>query len=369
MGFDRDDVLARIDLRDLADRLLGPRHPRTRTWRCPNPGHAQTGRTPPVTVFTDHRTRQRWHCHACGDGGTAIDLVLSAGPAGDFVEALTWLADRANVSPLPRRSQMNRRTTRAPATTFSRVWNEPDPHAKHALASHAAACAGHLHSTGGQDVRVWLTERRATPLAVLVHVGVGADPGPQRLPRPTGIPRQTPAAVFPVRRNGEVVFVQSRLLAPRGDQPRWLNTASTLASNPRLAFYDPPGRPRSGPVVVTEGAMDALSAVSAGLPAAALLGSGAADDQVIDQLAQLHRPLLLATDNDDAGHRVRSRLRSALGQRGATVSDLVIPEGFGDLNDWHIAHRDDWAPTLRAAIRLEAVADRAGSRLEAPGVA
>src|SRR3954467_12880433 len=94
--YDRDALLAAVDLRELADDLLGPAgtNGRARMWPCPNRDHQQTGRTPPVSIFTSRRGEQRWRCHGCGDGGTAIDLVLAA-RGGTAREAMTYLADRA----------------------------------------------------------------------------------------------------------------------------------------------------------------------------------------------------------------------------------------------------------------------------------
>ena len=55
--YDRDALLAAVDLRALADDLLG--HPsgggRSLMRPCPSAQHAQTGRTPPVSIFTSRR--------------------------------------------------------------------------------------------------------------------------------------------------------------------------------------------------------------------------------------------------------------------------------------------------------------------------
>jgi len=91
---DRDEVLARTDLALLADQLLGAGRGRGRgrTWRCPAPGHGhQTGRTPPVGVFTGRDGVQRWRCHGCGAGGTAVDLVIAVRGL-EFRDALRLLA-------------------------------------------------------------------------------------------------------------------------------------------------------------------------------------------------------------------------------------------------------------------------------------
>ena len=90
--YDRDALLAAVDLRALADDLLGHRSGTGRSpmWPCPNDQHAQSGRTPPVSIFTSRRGEQRWRCHGCGDGGTAIDLVLAA--RGGTPRDAMWLA-------------------------------------------------------------------------------------------------------------------------------------------------------------------------------------------------------------------------------------------------------------------------------------
>ena len=68
MRYDRDEVLARTDLPELCEELLGPPKGRGRsaTWPCPAPNHGpQTGKTPPLTTFTTRWGEQRWRCHAC----------------------------------------------------------------------------------------------------------------------------------------------------------------------------------------------------------------------------------------------------------------------------------------------------------------
>ena len=94
--YDRDALLAAVDLRALADDLLGHRSGggRSPMWPCPNTQHAQSGRTPPVSIFTSRRGEQRWRCHGCGDGGTAIDLVLAC-RGGTARDAMAFLAERA----------------------------------------------------------------------------------------------------------------------------------------------------------------------------------------------------------------------------------------------------------------------------------
>src|SRR3954470_4776456 len=97
--FDRDRIVEATDLAALADELLGPHRGggRSPMWPCPNPQHAQTGRTPPVSIFRTAAGEERWHCHGCGTGGSAIDLLMMVTGA-PVREALEALANRAGVS-------------------------------------------------------------------------------------------------------------------------------------------------------------------------------------------------------------------------------------------------------------------------------
>src|SRR5204862_356876 len=100
MRFDRDEILARADLPSLCEETLGPAqgHGRSATWPCPAPRHGpQTGKSPPVSVFISRYGEQRWRCHACGAGGTAIDLVMVTQGLG-FRDAIEVLAQRAGVA-------------------------------------------------------------------------------------------------------------------------------------------------------------------------------------------------------------------------------------------------------------------------------
>jgi putative DNA primase/helicase len=132
---------------------------------------------------------------------------------------------------------------------------------------------------------------------------------------------------------------------------RWWNTAERLAPNPRLAFYDAPGRPAGG-IVVAEGPIDALSALAAGYQSAAILGAGAITPTIADQLAATGERLLLALDNDPEGRRAHARLTGLLTERGGNWMALPIPEHQGDLNAWHVASRERWPEIVRTCDRL-----------------
>lgn len=355
MGYDRGDVLARIPLASLCDELLGPHHGRGRTasWSCPDPGHGpQTGRTPPVTVFRPRSGIERWHCHACGAGGTAIDLVMVTHGVG-FRDALELLACQAGVTNEPGRPPPTPRT-RPPIRPEPPGPTTPDP----ALHRYVTGCETWLWSPAGAPMRRWLAGRRLAP-EVLQANRVGADPGPRALPRAPGLPRAGPAIVFPLlNEQGQAVYLQARYLRPNSrkyDNP----SADLVPASPRLGEVRLAGPARAQDLIlICEGIPDALTAAQAGYRAMAILGAGQPDARLAAQLAARHPEghLLVAFDADHRGRAGSERLTELLAEVGAgnRVAALAVPPSFGDLNGWAQAAGDSFPEELGAAVRRRA---------------
>lgn len=351
--YDRDALLAAVDLPALADDLLGPRSGAARSpmWPCPSPQHAQTGRTPPVSIFTSRRGEQRWRCHGCGEGGTAIDLVIAC-RGGSMRSALDYLAGRVghhdhgpdweppSRSPTPARSRPSGCRDQA------------------GLQRYVDECADRLWRPEGRVIRRWLTDTRELPTDVLVENRIGADLGPRTQPRPDGMPRAH-GGVLPVISHGKAVYAQIRVPYPAGDRPKYLNPTGDLAANPRLARIRPVNCEHPE-VIVTEGSIDALSAAAGGYRAVAVLSATYGDHSVALALSRLPHPLVLAFDADDAGRRGSELLAALLDahQRPPVMIDL----GEGDLND-AMRHSDDWTRQLSASVG-SAIAGRTSVGLE-----
>ena len=335
MGYDRNDVLARIDLAGLCDELLGPRRGRgsSASWSCPDPGHGpQTGQTPPVTVFQTRAGTERWRCHACGTGGTAIDLIMRTDGVG-FREALTRLGQRAGAPHAERPRVVPLQRPRPPAVTA-----EVSP----ALEAYVGACEAWLWGPGGRVFRSFLDDRGFGE-DILRANRVGADPGPRAVPRAEGLPRAGPAVVLPLLEpdTQRAVYLQARYLQPRphkyGNPARRLGPASPRLGEVRL----PASAVRQDVVVVCEGIPDALTAAQAGWRSVAVLGAGQPDERVARAIADRFpsETIVLAFDADDRGRAGAAHLRELLEARGAgeRVGGLTVPEAAGDLNAWAIA--------------------------------
>jgi len=159
------------------------------------------------------------------------------------------------------------------------------------------------------------------------------------MPRTSGI-------VLPAIENGHAVYAQIRVPHPKPDRPRYLNPSSDLATNPRLSRARPV-ETRHREVIVTEGAIDALSAATAGYRAVAVLSAAYGDEAVASSLAKLPHPLVIAFDADDAGRAGAHRLASLLEarQRPPVVMDLER----GDLNDT-MRRADDWPDRMARTV-------------------
>lgn len=335
MPYDRDEVLARTDLAGLADEVLGERKGRgaSASWRCPEPGHGpQTGRTPPVTVFTGRAGIERWHCHGCGADGTAIDLIMRT--QGVVVrDALALLAARAGVaeSSAPRLRRPGRARPAPPVDL------PPLGPGGAAVAEYVDECERHLWSPVGEPWRAWLATRRL-PEGVLRANRVGADPGPADLRRARGFPRRGPAVVFPVLTDTRApAYLQARYLEPERTGRKYDNPSDSLARNPRAALVCTPRRGASAAaaLLVCEGLPDALTAAAAGYRAAAVLGAALPDVAVARRIAELARgdPIVVAFDSDESGRRGATRLHELLRTLSPDpVAVLAVPAG--DLNDW-----------------------------------
>lgn len=359
---DRAQILEATDLAGLADELLGPRRGSSRSpsWPCPSPTHAQTGRTPPVSIYRSRGGEERWHCHGCGIGGSAIDLVMAARRVmvRDALEELAGRAEGAHRFEADARVSTQPRP-RCPPT------GEPVVSDPAGLVTYVEDCAERLWQPAGRSVLRWLTEYRGLPEEVLRVNRIGADPGRQRQRRPEGMPSAGRAAVLPVHEAGRPVFAQLRPLSPPPGRPRYLNAASRLATNPRVGLYQPP-EPVGRCVIVTEGVLDALSANAAGFRAAAVLGAALAGDgvggSVAERLARFDSPIILGFDADAAGDHAAALLQRSLRTRGVFVARVHVPVEPNDLNGWMVRSRD-WPRTLGMAVRIGVSAARPARRL------
>lgn len=356
MALDRDEILARIDLELLFQEEVGVGrgHGRAATWPCPVATHEQTGKSPPVSINVD---KQVWRCHACGTGGSAVDLLmhsrgLSAGAALGLLEERAGLAPSG--TPPPRARQQR-------ATAVPQQHEAPSGESSLAVLEHyVAACAAALWRPEGRPVLEWLAARGLGD-DVLRANRIGADPGPRDLERADGLPRRGVGAVFPVLgADGRATYCQTRYL--RAGRAKYDNPVQAqFGSNPRVALLQPPKDADDAVVVVCEGMPDALTAAGAGARAIAVLGAGYPDAAVAKMVlaAQPRGRIVVAFDADQRGRQGASQLGALLAEAGAgrRVHQLGLPVMGGeqeDVNSWAVRAGSDFAAQFRSALAAAA---------------
>lgn len=323
---DRDDLLARVDLRHVLDSLTpGQGNGHHRRWRCPAVEHPD--QHPSVTVAVDRRGVERWRCWSGGHGGTAIDAAMAARHL-NVGESILWLNNHhAHLAALPSRA--------------------PDPPARPAgrpssdVIEYVERCEKMLWTPAGRSTLAWLNGRGLVN-EVLVANRVGADPGRRLVPRCRGLPDGEPAVVYPaLDRDGNITYFQARFIERSGGRPKYGNPTRHHAVNPRLAWTRPVGPSRKQDLtIVTEGIPDALIAAAAGMRSVGVLGSTMASHDLADRLAKLvdetSNPtagIVLCFDSDPAGRTGAERLRQLLRDSAVPVVAVEPPSGM-DLTDW-----------------------------------
>jgi hypothetical protein len=304
-------------------------------------------------MFTARSGEQRWHCHGCGNHGTAIDLVVQV-LGVDVGTALAELARRTG-SPAQRLRHRRPPATHEPIRPRGALAERAPvlvPRPVPALDGYVAECAEALWQPAARPIRRWLTEARRLPADVLRAHRVGADLGSGLQDRPEGLPRVRRAVVLPVLVEGRACYVQLRQLGAPRRSPKYLNVSDSLARNPRVGVYLPVEQPDfpfpRRETIVTEGIIDALSANAGGYRSVAVLSASYADPAAAVALARLPGRLVVAFDPDPAGRAGSERLVRLLNAHNRHPGVMVLARG--DLND-NLRRAADWPTELAGRVQ------------------
>lgn len=166
----------------------------------------------------------------------------------------------------------------------------------------------------------YLTEERKLDGALLAHLGVKAVDHPQL----------GAVAAFPYSRDGKAYAYKFRAI----DRKDWRSSQGKT----RALFNEDCLRDGDGPVVITEGEMDALSCIQAGYSRAVSLPDGWTEDGgkrqvLVDAEAALRKSsyVIVAGDADAVGASLPKTVANILA--GHDVRFAKWPEGCKDAND------------------------------------
>lgn len=170
------------------------------------------------------------------------------------------------------------------------------------------------------DGMKWLTEVRKLDAELIAHMGI----------KLTQHPGLGAAVAFPYRRNGQAYAAKFRAV----ERKDWRSSQGVT----RGLFNEDALKSGDGPVVITEGEIDALSVIQAGYSRAVSLPDGWTEDGgkrdvlVAAETAMRASPwVIVAGDNDAAGASLPKTVANILA--GHDVRYAAWPEGCKDAND------------------------------------
>ena len=160
-----------------------------------------------------------------------------------------------------------------------------------------------------------------------------------------GYSREDDAVLFPVySRAGEVLFYKSRSLVGK----HFYNAKDTDKTAAVYGLYQTLREeiPADTEIWITESEIDALSLISRGVMAWALMGSDLSDKQAKEILRAPYRRFVIATDNDGAGRKGARQIKDKLIPCGCRFFNLQWLTGEKDVNELIQAYGDEWIAHL-----------------------
>ena len=151
--------------------------------------------------------------------------------------------------------------------------------------------------------------------------------------------------LFPVyARGGEVLFYKGRSLVGK----HFYNSKDTDKTEVVYGLYQALENqiPEDTEIWITESEIDALSLISKGVMAFALMGSDISDAQVREIVKSPYRRFVIATDNDQAGRKGARMIKDKLIPRGCRFYNLKWLTGEKDVNELIQAYGDEWIDHL-----------------------
>lgn len=202
-------------------------------------------------------------------------------------------------------------------------------------------------ATLAQSAEAYLLTRFGMSVRDALRVGVGLSPAGTQDPHRFISPRfrRHPRLVIPMCDfSGVAHGAQGRDLSGQCDV-RWVSLANERESSWAWGRYGVFRGDEGRPWVITEGPSDALTVAALGYNVLFIRGAGVAkNERLASELADGLRgkSVVIAADNDKAGHGLRMYVGTALHKRGVPARYLVIPHAGDDITDWRERDPDDF---------------------------
>lgn len=335
---------------------------------CPICGSGGSGTQNSDTAFT--LTGERWHCHACSNGGDVFDLAGIVNHTEDTAERCNLVAafagvegwdggtvrdSKADSSPRGTEDGTNtqgsaesgREAPRSPETDHAEGRRREREYIRRAQANieHPEAVA-YLKGRGidVETARAW---------------GLGYDPDAGRAQREDGTYCRRGRIVIPWPSVGgeEPYYHADRSIAPDVATKKYLKP-STADVGPQPIWN--PAALKAAAFFIVEGQMDALAVQACGYEAVALGSSGSRDLVAAMGKASHVGLALLMLDNDGTGRKAQAELAEELAGRGLAYLTVDVADlGTKDAGEAWAADPDNlkaWLGKWHAKGAREALA-------------
>lgn len=253
-------------------------------------------------AFGIMKDKHKFHCFSCGKSGDVIDLYMKD-TGKDYNAALQDLANELGITIKRDDAQSDFNDC---LTAFNDYFDNKDaaeqktPNRADSVdfSGYYEECKARLHDADSVN---YITGRGIS-MATAEAYNMGYDPAAD----PTGTGHPTARVIIPVTPSHYVarrtdLEQDFRVMNSKGGEQGIFNLSALYSNNA---------------VFVTEGPFDALSFIDVGFPAISINSA----DNVKKLLAQLDRQrtkatILIAMDNDEAGHAAAEELRAGCGSR------------------------------------------------------
>lgn len=262
------------------------------------------------------------HCYTCGYTADLPQFAADVLGLGNPLAGYKWLVGKYNYS-TAEREPLELNLYRGQAQKASYMDEELVDKYHKALLESEAACE-YLHK---RKLANW----------VLEAYKIGFDP-------------EDATILFPVRGlDGRVVFYKGRSITGK----RFYNAKDIDKSSVVFGLWElcngsfSRGVPTAKDHIwITESEIDALSLISYGELAVAIMGSHISEEQCKDLERSPFRRFVLATDNDEAGRKGAIQIKKLLIPKGFRFTNLQWHTGLKDINDLVKEYGDDWTDYL-----------------------
>lgn len=257
------------------------------------------------------------HCYTCGYTADLPQFIADLLGLRDALAGYKWLVSRYNYSTADREPL---------ELDMYRGGKE-----KSSVMDEELVDRYHRDLLESEDALNYLLKRKLS-IGVINEYKLGFDPDDSTV-------------LFPVRGlDGSVVFYKGRSIVGK----HFYNAKEIDKSSVVFGLWELLQRQdcKDREIWITESEIDALSLISYGELAIAIMGSHISEEQCKELVKTPFRRYVLATDNDDAGRKGASQIKRLLIPKGFRFTNLRWHTSLKDINDLHKEYGECWKQYL-----------------------